>query len=145
MSKKLSNEEFTSIIENQLDVCYEILLEKQKEYATEDRLHNFNVAAELQGTSPEAALAGMMAKHTVSIYDMCHSDEEFDIERWNEKITDHMVYLLLLKAIIRQENKKSKFDRPDDGLHAFIVPKKIYKDGLEDYLKDITKMQIERD
>jgi hypothetical protein len=46
------------------------------------------------------ACAGMMAKHTVSIYDMCGSEEPFYAEQWDEKITDHINYLILLRAIV---------------------------------------------
>lgn len=78
---------------------------KAKEYATDDRLHNFKVAAELENCTPRQALAGMMAKHTVSIYDMCRSDVKFSDDQWNEKITDHINYLLLLRAIVEEENE----------------------------------------
>lgn len=76
---------------------------KAKEYATEDRLHNFRVAAVLQRVSAKDALAGMMAKHTVSVYDMCGSEETFSQELWDEKITDSINYLLLLRALIQEE------------------------------------------
>ena len=49
----------------------------------------------------------MMAKHTVSIYDMCNSGQKYPIELWNEKITDHINYLLLLRAIIEDEIEDS--------------------------------------
>lgn len=66
-------------MKNQLLAIETVLGVKAGEYATDDRLHNFKVAAELEKTSPQAALAGMMAKHTVSIYDMCRSDKRFDL------------------------------------------------------------------
>lgn len=52
---------------------------------------------------PKEALAGMMAKHTISVYDMCRSGKDYPIELWNEKITDHINYLLLLKAIVEED------------------------------------------
>ena len=76
---------------------------KAKEYATEDRLHNFRVAAVIQRVSAKDALAGMMAKHTVSVYDMCGSEETFSQELWDEKITDSINYLLLLRALVQEE------------------------------------------
>ena len=92
---------FSEVIEGQMERCRNLLMLKAEEYATgEDRLHNFNVASELQGVTRKKALAGMMAKHTVSIYDMCKSDESYPEVIWNEKITDHINYLLLLKAVI---------------------------------------------
>ena len=59
----MTSKRFNEIIGDQLDRCEHILCVKAKEYATDDRLHNFKVAAALQGT-PRQALAGMMAKHT---------------------------------------------------------------------------------
>ena len=70
---------------------YADTIPKAGEYTTADRLHNFRVAATMQGITPAQALAGMMAKHTVSIYDMCNSE------------TDHINYLLLLAAAVRDE------------------------------------------
>lgn len=92
---------FNQIIEYQMGRVESTLVKKGDEYANEDRLHNFRVAATMQGTSLKQALAGMMAKHTASVYDMCASDEEFDLDKWDEKITDHINYLFLLAAVVR--------------------------------------------
>ena len=81
---------------------------KAEEYATEDRLHNFKVAAALQGISTKQALAGMLAKHTVSIYDLCMSKENASQDMWDEKITDHINYLLLLKAVVSEDIDEKK-------------------------------------
>ena len=71
---------------------------------TQDRLSAFKIAASLQGCTPKAALAGMMSKHIVSLYDMCYSSLlQFDLEQWDEKITDCINYLILLKALIKEE------------------------------------------
>jgi hypothetical protein len=98
----MKTDEFNTIIGDQIDRSINVLVNKAKEYATDDRLHNFKVAAELQGETPIQSLAGMMAKHTVSVYDMCQSDEKFPIELWNEKITDSINYLLLLRALVEE-------------------------------------------
>lgn len=95
-------EEFNEIIEIQIEKCRDVLIKKAKEYATGDRLHNFKVAADLQGISPITALAGMMAKHTVSIYDMADG-QSYPMSLWDEKITDNINYLLLLAALIREQ------------------------------------------
>lgn len=59
----MNNTEFEKIITEQFDSCRETLLKKAEEYADDtDRLHNFKIAASLQGVSPLSALAGMMAK-----------------------------------------------------------------------------------
>lgn len=120
--------DFDKVILEQLKHCEEVLLTKQKEYATEDKLHNFRTAAELQQITMEQALAGMMCKHTVSIYDMIASGDIYDIEKWDEKITDNMVYLLLLKAIIEEH----KFiDSKIAMREIFEPPKFVYDHSAE--------------
>lgn len=106
----MDTEGFNMILSSTLTRIEEVLGAKAGEYATEDRLHNFNVAAALQNITPAQALAGMMAKHTVSVYDMLDSDREFELEMWDEKIIDHINYLILLRCIVynnywKQEQK----------------------------------------
>lgn len=67
---------FEKVIENRIDKCKQLLGIKAGEYATDDRLHNFKVSAILEGCTPEKSLAGMMAKHTVSVYDLINRFEE---------------------------------------------------------------------
>ena len=102
----MTTETFESIISAQIVNCETILCSKAKEYATADRLHNFKIAGALQGISPVQALMGMMAKHTVSVANMCMSGEEYPQELWDEKITDSINYLLLLSALVREENNE---------------------------------------
>lgn len=100
----MTNNDFEKIVTEQLDYCKDLLIVKGKEYSlTDDRLSAFKKAADIQGSSVKEALAGMMAKHIVSIYDMCSSDAAFSKARWTEKITDSINYLLLLKAAIEEE------------------------------------------
>ena len=66
-----------------------------------DRLHNFKVAAEIQNCTPITALAGMMCKHTVSVYDLIQRQEKGVVipqSLWDEKINDSINYLLVKKA-----------------------------------------------
>ena len=80
-----------------------ILAHKKKEYTGDrtDWLCAFKIVASLQNCSEKAALAGMMSKHIVSLYDMCYSSLlHFDQEQWDEKITDCINYLILLKALV---------------------------------------------
>lgn len=106
----MNNSEFSEVVDEQLDVCKSLLVAKGREYSTEsDKLHNFKVSAELQGVTQRQALGGMMAKHTVSIYDMIQSANDFAAPIWNEKITDHINYLLLLQGIVTEErNNRQK-------------------------------------
>jgi hypothetical protein len=62
----------------------------------------------MQGTTPKQALAGQMCKHTVSIYAMIEGDADIPMEKWEEKITDHINYLLLLKAVIEEEKQNDE-------------------------------------
>lgn len=107
----MNSEKFNEIISAQLEHCKIVLCKKAKEYATKDRLHNFKVAASLERTTPVAALMGMMAKHTVSVYDMCIGTDGYEhlnypLELWDEKITDSINYLLLLRALVEEENSQ---------------------------------------
>lgn len=104
----MNSNDFENVVERQIDSCKNILLNKAKEYAMDnDRLHNFKNAAGMMGCDPKEALAGMMAKHTISIYDMCRDNEPHSMELWDEKITDHINYLLLLKAIVEEQSYAS--------------------------------------
>lgn len=96
---------FAEIFEDQFATSDQMLNAKRKEYANEnvDVLHNFRKAAHLEGTTLREALAGVMVKHTVSLYDMMHEDVCRPMEVWEEKITDHLNYLILLKAIVIEE------------------------------------------
>lgn len=96
---------FAKIVDEQIQYCKNLLGLKGEEYDTsnDDRLHAFKSASVVQRETQKQALAGMMAKHTISIYDMCAQDTKFTKERWIEKITDHINYLLILRAIIEEE------------------------------------------
>ena len=97
---------FEHILDEQINICRDTLVVKAKEYATVDRLHNFKVLAALQDCTTRQAVSMLMGKHTVSIFDMCRSADVFPMEVWEEKITDHMNYLFLLKAVIDEEHNE---------------------------------------
>lgn len=97
---------FNEVISERINTCIDVLDVKSNEYATDDRLHNFKVAAEIQNCTPITALGGMMCKHTVSIYDLIQRQQEgFEVskELWDEKIGDSINYLLLLTALIEEQ------------------------------------------
>lgn len=99
----MTSKVFNDHLDHMQKVSVDTLMNKAKEYATGgDRLHNFKVAASVQGISPKAALAGMMAKHTVSVYDMIGSGEDYPMELWEEKIKDSINYLFLLWALLHE-------------------------------------------
>lgn len=105
---KMDQKTFDQIICSRLDFCKELLVQKGEEYAADnyDRLHAFKTAGALANISPVQALAGMMAKHTVSIYDMCKDPGAYSLEKWSEKITDHINYLLILDVMIAEYYKE---------------------------------------
>lgn len=99
----MDSNQFSKVFDDLFGKSAGMLVNKAKEYATDDdRLANFKKAANLQGITPEEALAGMMAKHTVSINDMISKGDPklFSEAQWDEKILDHINYLILLKALV---------------------------------------------
>lgn len=110
----MRTEIFNEIIHEQIARSLDTLGIKAKEYATDDRLHNFKIAAVLKGETPVQALAGMMSKHTVSVYDMCmEKNLNRDLNRWNEKITDSINYLLLLRALVEEQDDNKRIPETD--------------------------------
>lgn len=97
--------EFNEVIKRQMDRSAQMLDEKGEEYASSsDRLRNFRVSAELQNIPMHEALGGMMAKHTASIYNMLQGHvDTYSRHQWDEKITDHINYLLILQAVLFEE------------------------------------------
>lgn len=103
----MRTEQFEEVINNRIETCKSVLCSKAEEYATDDRLHNFKIAGELQKCTPVKALGGMMSKHTVSVYDLIEDYEQgkaISKEMWDEKIGDSINYLLLLTALLEDEN-----------------------------------------
>lgn len=124
---------FNEVLETTIKKCIDTLSVKSNEYATEDRLHNFKVAAEIQNCTPITALAGMMAKHTVSVYDLIKKQENGFVvsrEMWDEKIGDSINYLILLSALVQE-----RFDEETEGACICATPATDVT-GLTEYMKD---------
>lgn len=106
----MTQSEINEIFDSTIADCRAVLCGKADEYVGKgDRLSNFKHAAHLQNLSLPAALAGMMSKHTVSVYDMIcryQNGEKFSEEKWMEKVGDHINYLILLQAVLAEERKK---------------------------------------
>lgn len=130
----MTPEDFQTVFDEQVNRCSNLLIHKATEYAPDlDRLHNFRIAAHLEGVELRQALAGMMAKHTISLYDMCAARNQIEFYLWEEKITDHINYLFLLKAIIVEEH--DAYERLDatripviNGTH---INRRATKTGLD--------------
>lgn len=99
----MTHEEFEAILGAQERRIRDVLVNKTAEYATDDQLHNIRQVAALRKCSMAEAVIGMMAKHTVSIYAMVDGANTFSEETWDEKITDHIIWLILLKAALIDE------------------------------------------
>ena len=86
----ITQNEVNAVFDEQVRLCADTLKRKTKEYTGDDpdRL---------------GAFAGMLAKHIVSLYDMCFAEEVvYPMDTWDEKITDSLNYLFLLKAIVKE-------------------------------------------
>ena len=116
-SKTMDHETFKSIITQMQEDSLATLLEKNSGYSNADPLHNFHQAAKLKGETTLKAIGGMMAKHTVSIYDLINkaSEEYVPEEVWFEKIQDHLNYLLFLWAAVEEtELEQNSFELSED-------------------------------
>lgn len=97
----MNYQDFNNLVEDQFNICREVLDRKSKEYAPEesDRLSAFKTASCMLHRTPIQALAGQMSKHTVSLFEMIENDCT-DKDLWLEKLTDQINYLLLLKGLL---------------------------------------------
>jgi len=122
----MNHETFKTIITQMQEDSLATLLEKNSGYSNADPLHNFRQAAKLKGETTIKAIGGMMAKHTVSIYDLINkaSEEYVPEEVWFEKIQDHMNYLLFLWAAVEE----TKIDR-----NSLVVDFEETPEGLLEY------------
>jgi len=95
----MTNEEFLIEVENSHNRSKKLLIKKAIEYSdNQDRLIQFHKAGVMQDISPAEALMGMAVKHITSILDMVKDPRQYNLRKWNEKITDPY----LLDALIRE-------------------------------------------
>lgn len=112
--------DFNQIFEGQVDICREMLVDKRNEYASDhDVLINFKNGALVNRNTPKQTLKGYLTKHIVSIYDMIDAEEVSSLEKWDEKLTDAINYLILLKALVIEETF------PDDHKLVNPLPAKV--------------------
>jgi len=97
----VNNKDFEALVNNRLKECRETLFAKGEEYSSDiDRLHNFKIAARIDGITPEKALWGMYRKHLVSVMDLKNNPYDYTPELVKEKIGDSINYHLLLEALL---------------------------------------------
>ena len=113
----MKTKDFNNIVKEQLYRCENLLITKMREYAegsdtdeSVDRLAAFKKAAALQNQTPIQAAFGMLAKHLVSVSDMVASRGGYTKDRWNEKITDSINYLLIIRALAEELTPERIFD-----------------------------------
>lgn len=115
----MRTKDLKELMEYQFDQCRAVMTGKSEEYTegSQDKLEHFKAAAALMGVKPEAALMGMMSKHLVSVADMCmdpRGSGAYTMERWDEKITDSLNYLILLRAIV-EENRTMSWEEVEEA------------------------------
>lgn len=112
----MDNKQFDVVLDNTLTLCRDVMGSKSAEYARgRDKLHNFKRASGVLGVSPEKALLGFKAKHTVSIMDIVDdldSGKLPTVELLCEKIGDEINYLILLKACILERIYAHREENP---------------------------------
>jgi len=111
------NHDFNQVMKNRVRRIEEIMGTKAKEYAAhEDRYHNFNLAAQVCGCTPEKALWGMAMKHLVSVIDLKEwtevSPERITAHLVDEKIGDLINYLILLEGMLYKRIVETAIKEP---------------------------------
>lgn len=110
----MNSVEFAKVMQEQLDRVDAVLGKKAEEYATDDeRLHNFKTAAALQNITVRQAVVNFMTKHTISICDLVQLPYNLPKDLWDEKITDHINYLILLQAALAEERQVEEKQNTD--------------------------------
>jgi hypothetical protein len=100
----MTYDEFEDFVDETVKRVREVLVSKGIEYQIgKDRLRHFTLAANLMKTNRAAALTGMLCKHIISIYDMALRPWDYPMDRWDEKIIDSINYLILLRALISED------------------------------------------
>jgi hypothetical protein len=97
----MNNDKFEEVVNKQLKICKNILLERAGVYSTEkDRLSNFKQIAGMRKITPEEACISLVSKHIVALSDFSKNPSKVPYSQFEEKITDTINYMLLLKAIV---------------------------------------------
>jgi hypothetical protein len=104
----MKQEDFDKLVDTIFSDLKTILSSKAKQYAgDQDRLDQFKRATVFTNLPAHRNLAGLMVKHTTSVYDMLQALNltDYPISLWEEKIYDHINYLLLLMGLIEDAYK----------------------------------------
>ena len=113
---------FNKIVEDTLHECKSVLVKKEVEYATEvDRFDNFKRAAEIKGTTPIEAAAGMMVKHEESMWKMINNPDMVTEKLLKDKLGDLINYILLIKGLMVEHMEKAQVNPVN------VFPKSSFK------------------
>jgi len=113
----MTREEYSKSIEAQLKRVKETLIEKNKEYSTDNSpLHNFHQSAKILRVSPKECALAFMVKHLTSIIDMTQSDVDYPMEIWREKLGDAKNYMILIECLVEEEKTMKLYDRLEEEI-----------------------------
>ena len=103
----MNQEQLNAVVVETTKEIASTLTRKGEEYADADgdRLDNFKQLANLQHSTPERALLGLVGKHIVALFDFARREEPgqlTDIAQWQEKTGDIIAYMVLLRALLAE-------------------------------------------
>lgn len=105
----MTSDKFNEVVQEEIKNIENTLIRKQAEYnLDDDRLGFFKHNAAFLGRTPEETLWAMASKHFISLTDMVNSDNKFSEALFDEKITDAINYLILLKGLVLDTGKAIK-------------------------------------
>jgi hypothetical protein len=105
----MNQEQLNAVVVETTKEIASTLTRKGEEYADADgdRLDNFKQLANLQHSTPERALLGLVGKHIVALFDFARRDAQGDDpeipnEQWEEKTGEIIAYMVLLRALLAE-------------------------------------------
>lgn len=90
--------------------CDRIMTKKNGSYSKgdEDKLHNFKVGAEINGSTPAQTCWGYMTKHLVALRDKVQRNDFSDRADLLEKCTDIINYVRFIWLLGNEELEKQR-------------------------------------
>ena len=138
----MKNDRFNDYITQELAYCCRMLIDKNEEYAeaNEDRLEAFKHAAAFERSTPQRALMGMLTKHLISLEVMTEKEKitAYPMNKWGEKITDALNYILLLGALVREAYDEEIMKTADD-INYTEAPEKPVEEMTMDEAEEVAK------
>lgn len=105
----MNAEKFEALSKELLKQCETTMFQKSKEYATEDRLHNFRQPTSMMEVSPAEVCLFYQMKHIASITKIAKEVTSGKLpskEMLKEKCQDMINYTLLFHALVMEEIEK---------------------------------------